>query len=130
MSMWEPRSSHLYVGRGVACRLWLLCFLCVRGAGAHTAPLRPPRLEAGGRVCVCACVPVFSVLLCTPVCVPLWICACSRGFVCARPPRACAVPCSTCVLVRAVVCGCAVACARGRVSNVCTCVCLWVFLCA
>lgn len=89
MSMWEPRSSHLYVGRGGACRLWLLCFLCVRGAGVHTAPRWPPR--RGGHVCV----PVFSVLLCTPLreCARghSWICACSRGFVCAEPPHVCAM---------------------------------------
>ena len=95
MSMWEPRSSHLYVGRGGACRLWLLCFLCVRGAGAHTAPLRPP--QRGAVVHVCVCVPVFSVLLCTPVCarafvdlcVHLWFCVClTPSWVC-RAVRVC-----------------------------------------
>ena len=130
MSMWEPRSSHLYVGRGGACRLWLLCFLCVRGARAHTAPLQPPR--RGVCVCVvCVCVRLyFSVLPCTPVCVRvhLWICAWARGLLCV-PNLLVRVPCSTCVLVCAATCGCAAAHLLG-VSGVCTRVCSWVLPCA
>lgn len=76
MSMWEPRSSHLYVGpcRGIACRLWLLCCLCVHGSGAHAAPLWPPWF--GGGVCVC----VYSLCPFAPpfVCVCSWFCVC-RG---------------------------------------------------
>lgn len=118
MSMWEPRSSHLYVGHGGMCRLWLLCFLCIRGAGTHAAPLRPPWW--GGVVCVC----LYSVCYFAP----LFVCVCARAFVvlCVPNPLVCA-PCSKCVSVRAATRGCALG-----VSSVCVCtrVCSWVFPCA
>ena len=129
MSMWEPRSSHLYVGRGVACRLWLLCFLCVRGAGAHTGPLRPPRLEAGGRVCVC----VRACIQCAPLhpCVRAFVDLCVQSWFCVRPTSSCVCRAVQYVCVGA--CRCLWMCSRvcsGGVSSVCICVCSWVFLCA
>lgn len=93
---------------GARVRLWLLCCLCVRGAGAHPAPLRPPRQGWEWELCVCVC--CIRVPPCSPS-------VCARLGVCRSPVRGAAVPAPVAPH------GCAVGCEQ------CPCVLLGVSLC-
>lgn len=93
MSMWEPRSSHLYVGRGGACpSVAPVLSVRPRGRGARCFP--PPSSEGQERgVRVCASIQCAPLHPC--------VCACVRAFVdlCVQPwSRACL---TSCVWVRA-----------------------------
>lgn len=83
MSMWEPRSSHLYVGPWGGLRVVCgSCAVCASMGPGHT-PLPSGPLGLGAEY---VCVSVFTVPLCAPVCVRalvvlcvLWCwCLCSR----------------------------------------------------